>query len=222
MEHAPGVIAQAIILILDRVPKAIHSLKRFCQATTWTDWPDHIRANIRDWVKDILARVFETTEGNVVPGLLLRTDGNQWGRRQGCALTLSAHAGHSTEQYLTCVIVLLATLPQAQRSMRLDRIRNHLDHGIVHVQRQFSDQPRAERNRARREYAIWRDALCEGILRASGQLNLGNNALTVPVPEVDDCLRGLLNGTTVMTEDTFRLINEYRLEPTLRRGYLYN
>ncbi|KAI8574929.1 hypothetical protein K450DRAFT_276068 [Umbelopsis ramanniana AG] len=207
MDHASVGIAQAIILILNKAPEVVHALKRYSQAITWTDWPDHIRANSRDWVKDILARVFETVSGNVVPGDLFIIDHSHWGRKQGCILALSAHAGHSTQQYLNCVIVLLATLPRAQRSEKLEKVRNHLDKGFEHVHHHFLDKTQAERNRARREYAIWRDALCEGILRASGLLNLDSYALSVAVADVDHCLNGLLKRTTVTTKDTLLLID---------------
>ncbi|KAI9288995.1 hypothetical protein BC943DRAFT_315751 [Umbelopsis sp. AD052] len=222
MEHTSGAISQAIILILNKAPEILHGLKRYYQATMWTDWPDHIRANTRDWIKDILARVFERTKGNAVPGDLLKIDSSQWGRKQGCALILSAHAGNSTKQYLTCAIVLLATLSEIHRCERIDIIRNHLDNGMEHVDRHFSDKTQAQRNRARREYAAWCDALCDGIVHASGLLKLNNCARAVPATEVDRCLKRLLKSTTVATKDTLLLIEEYQLEPMLRRGYRYN
>ncbi|KAI9288996.1 hypothetical protein BC943DRAFT_315753 [Umbelopsis sp. AD052] len=219
MEHTSGAISQAIILILNKAPEILHGLKRYYQATMWTDWPDHIRANTRDWIKDILARVFERTKGNAVPGDLLKIDSSQWGRKQGCALILSAHAGNSTKQYLTCAIVLLATLPRSHRGERLNIIRNHLDNGMDHVDRHFLDKSQAQRNRARREYAAWRDALCDGILHASGLLNLNRYARAVPATEVDRCLKRLLQGNTFKTNATHLLIEKYQLEPMLRRGY---
>ncbi|KAG2180538.1 hypothetical protein INT44_003542 [Umbelopsis vinacea] len=207
MEHTSGVISQAIMLVLNKASETLHGLKRYYQATMWTDWPDHIRANTRDWLKDILARVFERTKGNAVPGDLLKIDSSQWGRKQ------------AVPKLRDCAI---GTLPEIHRCERIDIIRNHLDNGMEHVDRHFSDKTQAQRNRARREYAAWCDALCDGIAHASGLLKLNNYARAVPATEVDRCLKRLLKGTTVATKDTHLLIEKYQLEPMLRRGYRYN
>ncbi|KAI8576374.1 hypothetical protein K450DRAFT_274833 [Umbelopsis ramanniana AG] len=219
MDHELGELAQLAIMALDRVPKAVHALKRYCQATTWTDWPDHIRANSRDWMKDILARVFETSTGGVVPVDLFIIDHRHWGRKHGCALALSAHAGNSTKQYLNCVIVLLAALRETDRQEYLAIVRDHLKRGDAHVERHFSDKPPAKRDQAHREYIAWRDALCDGVLRASGLLHLGSHGRAVPTKDVKRCLKGLLCGTSVETKDTLLLIKKFKLEPMLKCGY---
>ncbi|KAI8575344.1 hypothetical protein K450DRAFT_275734 [Umbelopsis ramanniana AG] len=222
MDRTVAEVSQLAKVTIDKTPKAVHALVRYCQATTWTDWPDHIRANSRDWMKDILARVFDTRTGGVVPGDLFIIDHSHWGRKHGCALALSAHAGNSTKQYLNCVIVLLAALRETDRQEYLAIVREHLKHGDVHVERHFSDKPPAERDQAHREYTAWRDALCDGVLHASGLLHLGSHARAVPTKDVKRCLRGLLCGTSVETKDTLLLIKKFKLEPMLKCGHLPN
>ncbi|KAI8575343.1 hypothetical protein K450DRAFT_275733 [Umbelopsis ramanniana AG] len=208
MQHVPDVVARATILVLEMTPKAVHALKRYLQAISWDDWPAHIRPNFRDWMKDILAKIFQTRTGGIMLVDLLIINRGSWLRKQGCALALSAHAGHSTQQYLNCVIVLLATLDETDRQESLVTVCKHLSRGDAHVQLHFSDKTQGEKDRSHREYQAWRDAICKRIEYTSGLLNLGSDALAVPATEVDRCLKGLLKGTTVITRDTLLLIKK--------------
>jgi hypothetical protein len=222
MENAVGGIAQLAKELLERGPKVVHAVKRHCQAIMWTDWPDHIRAISRDWMKDILARVFKTRIGDAVPGNLCKIDRSHWVRKQGCALALSTHAGDSTEQYLNCVIVLLAILCETDRHDSLAIVRQQLALGYPHVDNYFLDKKQPEKDQAHREYGAWLDALCEEILHASGLLQLDRVALGIPATEVNHCLMRLLCDTTVRTTDTLMLIEAFHLNPILKRGYLSN
>lgn len=222
MENAVGGLAQLAKELLERGPKVIHSVKRHCQAIMWIDWPEHIRAISRDWMKDILARVFKTRIGGVVPGNLCKIDRIYWIRKQCCALALSAHAGDSAEQYLSCVIVLLAILYEADRQDSLSIVRQQLALGYPHVDHYFLGKEQPEIERANREYTAWLDALCDDILHASGLLKMDRVALGIPATEVNNCLMRLLSDTIVRTDDTLLLIEAFKLEPILKRGYLSN
>ncbi|KAH8554033.1 hypothetical protein BGW37DRAFT_241397 [Umbelopsis sp. PMI_123] len=221
MEYAIGGATQLVNQILEKGPHLGHTVKRQMQAKMWADWPEHIRAESRDWIKDIISSVLHSRIGDVVPGKLYNIDRTHSLRKQGCALALTAHAGESAEQYLNCVIVLLSILSQNERHGSLDMVRRQLEGGYSHVDRYFSDKKPAEQFQGRREYAIWLDALCQEILQAAGLLHLDRYNLDIEPTEVTNCLMGLLSGDIVRTETTIVLIDTFNLRSIIERGYTY-